>query len=142
MFLSVSLCFSLKDIVKSFVDWFSNFSSKNVTKKKKIFRFEPNHEIMALIALCKLNLQTRMRSNSLALYTRLIFGQTLRLLPYLMCAHSEGSGIRAVSPEPLLFAYAISTIIYVLAHFILLSRFMLFFFFTFCKEVYGCVLAD
>ena len=43
---------------------------------------------------------------------RLIFGQTLRLLPYFMCANSEGSGERcAVSPEPSLLAYAISTII-------------------------------
>ena len=46
---------------------------------------------MALIALCKLNLQTHMRSPSNGA-TRLIFGQTLRLLPYFMCANSEGSG--------------------------------------------------
>ena len=30
-------------------------------------KFEPTHEIMALIALRKLNLQTRMRSNPLGL---------------------------------------------------------------------------
>ena len=39
----------------------------------------------------------------------LIFGWTLRLLPYFMCANSEGSG--ETVPEPLLFAYVISTII-------------------------------
>ena len=36
-----------------------------------------------------------------------MFGQTLRLLPYFMCANSGC----AVSPEPSLFAYAISAII-------------------------------
>ena len=53
---------------------------------------------MALIALRKLILQTRMRRN-------LIFGQTLRLLSYVMCANSEGSS------ETSLFAYVISPII-------------------------------
>ena len=41
-----------------------------------------------------------------------IFGRTLRLLPYFMCANSEGSGKTAqMLPEPLLVAYVISTII-------------------------------
>ena len=40
----------------------------------------------------------------------LIFGQTLCLLPYIMCANSEGCS-RACSPEPSLVAYVISTII-------------------------------
>ena len=35
----------------------------------------------------------------------LIFGQTLRILPFFMCANSKGSG----SAEPLLVAYVIST---------------------------------
>ena len=46
---------------------------------------------MALIALRKLNLQTRMRSNPMGLHV-CFFGQTLRLLPYFVCANSEGSG--------------------------------------------------
>ena len=71
--------------------------------------FEPTHEIMALIALRKLNLQTRMRSNPLWLHVW-FFGQTHHLLPYFMCANNTGSGRCAVSPEPSLFAYAISTI--------------------------------
>ena len=44
----------------------------------------------------------------------LIFGRTLRLLLFFMCANSEGSGEIprcAGSPEPSLVAYAISTII-------------------------------
>ena len=43
----------------------------------------------------------------------LMFGRTLRLLPYFVCANSEGSGetVRAVSPESSLVAYVISTII-------------------------------
>ena len=44
----------------------------------------------------------------------LMFGRTLRLLPYFMCANSEGSGRLsgcAGSPEPSLVAYVISTII-------------------------------
>ena len=72
---------------------------------------EPTHEILAFLALRKLNLQTHIRSHPMGLHVpRLIFGQTLCLLPYFMCANSEGSG-RAVSSEPSLFAYAISTII-------------------------------
>ena len=51
--------------------------------------------------------------------TRLIFGQTLCLLPYFICANSEGSGETtrmrsltwAFAPAHPLFAYAISTII-------------------------------
>ena len=42
------------------------FHSKS--KENNIFKFEPTHEIMALIALRKLNLQTRMRRNSLWLH--------------------------------------------------------------------------
>ena len=38
---------------------------------------------------------------------RLIFGQTLSLFPYFMCANSKGSA--QSPPEPSLFAYAIST---------------------------------
>ena len=44
----------------------------------------------------------------------LIFGRTLRLLPYFMCANSEGSDGTARMhrlPEPSLVAYVISTII-------------------------------
>ena len=51
---------------------------------------EPAHEIMALLVLRKLILQTRMCSHPVEL--DLIFGRTLCLLPYFMCANSEGSG--------------------------------------------------
>ena len=49
---------------------------------------EPSHEIMILFVLRKLILQTCMRSHRARC---LIFGWTLRLLPYLECANSEGS---------------------------------------------------
>ena len=52
---------------------------------------EPCHEIMVLFVLRKRILQTRMRSHPVgARY--LIVGRTLRLLPYFICANSEGSG--------------------------------------------------
>ena len=41
----------------------------------------------------------------------LIFGWTLHLLPYYMCANNEGSGICAGSPEPWLVPHMLSTII-------------------------------
>ena len=47
---------------------------------------EPAHEIMALFVLHKLNLQMHMLG-----VRSLIFGRTLHLLPYFMCANSEGS---------------------------------------------------
>ena len=86
--------------------------------------YEPTHDIMALIALRKLNLQTRMRSNPLELhvwflvrpfvyfYTSCV--RTAKALARLRgCAVSLEPSLFgcAVSPEPSLFAYAISTII-------------------------------
>ena len=74
---------------------------------------EPTHEIMALIALCKLNIQTRMRSNPLGLH----FWFLVRLFVYcyILCVRTAKALARlrgcAVSPESPLFAYAISTII-------------------------------
>ena len=50
---------------------------------------EPAHEILALITLRKLILQTHAQQFTGA--TSLIFGQTLRLLPHFMCANSKGS---------------------------------------------------
>ena len=47
--------------------------------------------MMALIALRKLNLENAHAQQSTGA-THLIFGQTLCLLPYFMCANSEGSG--------------------------------------------------
>ena len=61
---------------------------------------EPTHEIMALITLLKLNLQTRMRSNPLALSSTSILNVCEQQRLWLDCA-----------PDPSLFAYAISTII-------------------------------
>ena len=56
-----------------------------------INQFEPSHEIMVLFVLRKLILQIRMRSYPMGARC-LIFGRTLRLLPYFMCANSEDSG--------------------------------------------------
>ena len=50
--------------------------------------FEPSHKIMVLFVLRKLILQLRMRCHPVAVRC-LIFGRTLRLLPYFMCANSE-----------------------------------------------------
>ena len=52
---------------------------------------EPSHEIIALFVLRKLILQTRIHNHPVGLDV-MIFGWTLRLLPYFMCANSEGSG--------------------------------------------------
>ena len=75
---------------------------------------EPTHEILALFVLHKKihSWNTHVQPYSGA--RCLVFGHTLRLLPYFMCANSEGSGelcICAVLPEPLLLTYAISTIV-------------------------------
>ena len=52
---------------------------------------EPSHQIMALLVLRKLNSSnTHAQPSSGA--RCLIFGRALRLLPYSMCANSEGSG--------------------------------------------------
>ena len=59
--------------------------------------FEPAHEIMALFVLRKLILQTRMPSSEARC---LGFGRTLRLLPYLMCMNSKGSGENARMRRP------------------------------------------
>ena len=56
-----------------------------------LLRYEPAHEIMALFVLCKLILQTHKRSHPVGLDVWFI-DRTLRLLPYSMCANSEGSG--------------------------------------------------
>ena len=50
----------------------------------------PADEIMALFVLRKLLLQTHMRRHPVGLDLCLIFGRSLRLLPYFMCANSEG----------------------------------------------------
>ena len=52
---------------------------------------EPCHVIMVLFVLRKLILQTACAQPSSGARC-LIFGRTLRLLPYFMCANSEGSG--------------------------------------------------
>ena len=48
------------------------------------------HEIMAFFDLRKLSLNAHGQPSNRA--RCLIFGQTLRLLPYFKCANSEGSG--------------------------------------------------
>ena len=70
------------------------------------------HESMVLFILRKLILQMHMRSHPVGARC-LTFVWTLRLLPYFMCANSEGAGEtahHAVSLESSLVAYVISTI--------------------------------
>ena len=65
------------------------FLPKSVNEDKTIN--EPAHEIMVNFVLHKLNSSnTHAQPSSGA--RCLIFGRTLRLLPYFMCANSEGSG--------------------------------------------------
>ena len=52
---------------------------------------ESPHEIMALFVPRKLIFQMYMRSHPVGLDV-LFFGRNRRLLPYFMCANSEGSG--------------------------------------------------
>ena len=83
-----------------------------------MFIYEPTHEIMALIALRKHNLQTRMRSNPLGLHVwflvrSFVYFHTLFVRTAKALARLRGC---AVSPEHSLFAYAISTKSHVLAH--------------------------
>ena len=74
---------------------------------------EPTHEIMALIALRKLNLKTRMRSHPMGLHVW--FSVRSFVFFYNVCVRTAKALARlrgrALSPEPSLFAYAISTII-------------------------------
>ena len=67
----------------------SLFSSERKTtgnSKLENLLIEPAHEIMSLFVLRKLILQTSSGARCL------IFGRTLRLLPYFMYANSKGSG--------------------------------------------------
>ena len=66
----------------------STFQSGDKHDKKN----ELAHEIMALFVLRKLILQTRAHAQPSSVARCLIFGRTLRLIPFLMCANSEGSG--------------------------------------------------
>ena len=74
--------------------------------------YEPTRKISALIALRKLNLPTRMRSNPLGLHVWYLvrtFVSFHTLCVWTMKALARGGC--TVSPEPSLFACAISTII-------------------------------
>ena len=64
----------------------TNLSLSMLSKRSN----EPCCEIMVLFVLHKLFLQTPMCSHPVGWC--LIFGQTICLLPYFMCANSEGSG--------------------------------------------------
>ena len=81
--------------------------------KSTVFKIEPTHEIMALIALRKLNRQTRMRSNPLGLHVWFLVRPFVYV--HTLCVRTAKALARlcgcAVSPEPSLIAYAISTII-------------------------------
>ena len=65
---------------------------------------------MVLLVLRKLILQTRMRSRSMRLDIWFLFGRTLCLLPYFMCANSEGSGETALMRR-LVWAFAVACVI-------------------------------
>ena len=88
-------------------------------KKKALFRQKSNtiiqsaYEIMALIALLKHNHQTCMRSSPLGLHVWFLVRPFVYF--HTLCVRTAKAlvrlRIRAVSPEPSLFAYAISTII-------------------------------
>ena len=54
--------------------------------------FEPCHEIMVLFVHPKFILQTLAHAQPSSGTRCLIFGRTIRLLPYFVCANSEGSG--------------------------------------------------
>ena len=85
----------------------------NDTKRKRKRTNETAHEIMAFIALRKLNLQTRMRSNLLALHVWYLVRSFVYF--HTLCVWKAKALVRprgcAVSLEPSLFAYGISTII-------------------------------
>ena len=74
---------------------------------------EPTHEIIALIALCKLHLQTRMRSHPMGLHVCFLVRSFVYL--YTLCVRTAKALARlrvcTGSPEPSLVAYVISTII-------------------------------
>ena len=91
----------------------SNIAAIVTKKKSRKTPNEPPHEIMALIVFRKLNLQTRMRSHPLELHVwflvrPFVYFHTLCLRTAKALARRRGC---AVSPEPSLFAYAVSTII-------------------------------
>ena len=75
--------------------------------------FEPTHEIMALFVLRKLILQTRMRSHPVGLDVWFLVGPFVYF--HTSCVRPAKVVVRlrrcAGSPEPLLLAYVISTII-------------------------------
>ena len=71
-------------------------------------QYEPTHEFMALIAIRKLILQTRMRSNPLGLKSDFWPDPSSTSIRY-VCEQQRRW--RDCAPEPSLFAYAISTII-------------------------------
>ena len=78
-----------------------------------LYQYELTYEIMAPIALRKLNLQTCMRGNPLRLHVwflvrPFVYFHTLCVWTAMALARPRGC---AVSPEPSLFAYVISTII-------------------------------
>ena len=74
--------------------------------------FELTHEIMALIALLKLNLQTCMRSHPMRLH---VWFSVRSCVYYTLCVRIAKAVARlcgcAGSPEPSLVAYVMSTII-------------------------------
>ena len=90
--------------------WISTFV-KNASSAST--SFELTHEIMVLIALRKLNLQTCMCSNPLGLHIWFLVRPFVYF--HTFCVRIAKALVRlrgcAVSPEPSLFAYAISTII-------------------------------
>ena len=81
----------LKILQNNSVDYIEQEGEKDRIWDGKTTSFKPSHEIMALFVLRKLILQTRMCSHPVGLDVW-CFCRTLCLLPYFMCANSEGSG--------------------------------------------------
>ena len=87
---------------------FQQCRSRSDDSKQNGELYEPTHEIMALIALRKLNLQTRMRSNPLGLhiwflvwpfvYFHTLCVRTAKAQARLrICANSKGSSVSSIT---------------------------------------------
>ena len=88
------LRFRWAKVILLVLSWGGSYIRKLTTRSKESFMAPTERNTKAKFSVWahrKLNLQTRMRNHPMGA-TRLIIGQTLRLLPLFMCANSEGSG--------------------------------------------------
>ena len=86
---------------------------RGIASKPHKTQYEPSHEIIALFILCKLMLQTRMRSHPVGLDVWFLVGRLVYF--HTSCVPTGKALVRlcgcAGSSEPSLVAYVISTII-------------------------------